>query len=119
MGARTLKQDGTANKYVNMRRSLIFIRKKLNDLSQFALFENNDEDLWGRIDTTFSSFLNEYRNQGGLRGASPAEAFYVKVDAENNPDNLIAQGQVNIEVGVALQYPAEFVIITLSQKTAN
>ena len=119
MGARTLKQDGTANKYVNMRRSLIFIRKKLNDLSQFALFENNDEQLWGRIETSFSSFLNEYRNQGGLRGASAAEAFYVKVDAENNPDNLIAQGQVNIEVGVALQYPAEFVIITLSQKTAN
>ena len=119
MGARTLKQDGTANKYVNMRRSLIFVRKKLNDLSQFALFENNDEQLWGRIQTSFSSFLNEYRNQGGLRGASAAEAFYVKVDAENNPDNLIAQGQVNIEVGVALQYPAEFVIITLSQKTAN
>jgi uncharacterized protein len=119
MGARTLKQDGTANKYVNMRRSLIFITKKLNDLSQFALFENNDERLWERIDTAFTSFLNEYRNQGGLRGASPAEAFFVKVDAENNPDNLIAQGQVNIEVGVALQYPAEFVIITLSQKTAN
>ena len=27
MGARTLKQDGTANKYVNMRRSLIYIKK--------------------------------------------------------------------------------------------
>lgn len=119
MGGRTLKQDGTANKYVNMRRSLIYIRKKLNDLSQFALFENNDERLWERIDTAFTGFLNEYRNQGGLRGASPAEAFFIKCDAENNPDNLIAQGQVNIEVGVALQYPAEFVIITLSQKTAN
>jgi phage tail sheath protein FI len=119
MGARTLKQDGTANKYVNMRRSLIYIRKKCEDLSTFALFENNDERLWERISTALTAFLNEYANQGGLRGASPAEAFYVKVDAENNPDNLIAQGQVNIEVGVALQYPAEFVVITLSQKTAN
>lgn len=119
MGARTLKQDGTANKYVNMRRSLIYIRKKLNDLTQFALFENNDERLWERINTTLSVFLNEYANQGGLRGATPAEAFYVKVDAENNPDASIAQGEVNIEVGVALQYPAEFVVITLSQKTAN
>ncbi len=119
MGARTLKQDGTANKYVNMRRSLIFVRKKLSDLSQFALFENNDEKLWERINTAFTSFLSDYRNQGGLRGGTPAEAFFVKCDAENNPDNLIAQGQVNIEVGVALQYPAEFVIITLSQKTAN
>jgi phage tail sheath protein FI len=119
MGARTLLQDGTANKYVNMRRSLIYIRKKLNDLTQFALFENNDEKLWERINTAITGFLNEYRNQGGLRGGTPAAAFFVKCDAENNPDNLIAQGEVNIEVGVALQYPAEFVIITLSQKTAN
>lgn len=119
MGARTLKQDGTANKYVNMRRSLIYLRKALDDASQFALFENNDEKLWARIITSFTVILNDYRNQGGLRGNSPADAFFVKIDAENNPDNLIAQGQVNIEVGVALQYPAEFVIITLSQKTAN
>ena len=119
MGARTLKQDGTANKYVNMRRSLIYMRKKMTDLTQFALFENNDEKLWERINATLNSFLNEYRNQGGLRGATPADSFYVKCDAENNPDNLIAQGEVNIEVGVALQYPAEFVVITLSQKTVN
>jgi phage tail sheath protein FI len=119
MGARTLKQDGTANKYVNMRRSLIYMRKKMSDLTQFALFENNDERLWERIDSVLVSFLNEYRNQGGLRGATPADSFYVKIDAENNPDNLIAQGEVNIEVGVALQYPAEFVVITLSQKTVN
>lgn len=119
MGARTLKQDGTANKYVNMRRSLIYVRKKISDLTQFALFENNDEKLWERIDSVLVSFLNEYRNQGGLRGATPADSFYVKVDAENNPDNLIAQGEVNIEVGIALQYPAEFIVITLSQKTVN
>jgi len=119
MGARTLKQDGTANKYVNMRRSLIYIRKNLNDLTQFALFENNDEKLWARIKVGIGTFLNDYWNQGGLRGNSPAQAFYVKCDSENNPDNLIAQGQVQIEVGVALQYPAEFVVITLSQKTVN
>jgi phage tail sheath protein FI len=114
-----LKNDGTANKYVNMRRSLIYIRKQLNDLTQFALFENNDEKLWQRINVGLTTFLNEYYNQGGLRGTNPNQAFYIKCDAENNPDNLIAQGQVNIEVGVALQYPAEFVVIALSQKTVN
>jgi phage tail sheath protein FI len=119
MGARTLKNDGTANRYVNMRRSLIYIRKRLNDLTQFALFENNDEKLWQRINAGLGTFLNEYYNQGGLRGTSPGEAFFIKCDAENNPDNLIAQGQVNIEVGVALQYPAEFIVIALSQKTVN
>ena len=119
MGARTLKQDGTANKYVNMRRSLIYIRKNLKNLTEFALFENNDERLWARINTNLGSFLNEYRNQGGLRGATPAQAYFVKCDAENNSDADIANGEVHIQVGVALQYPAEFIVIDLSQKTLN
>jgi phage tail sheath protein FI len=118
MGARTLLQDGTANRYVNMRRSLIYVRKSLEDLTQFALFENNDERLWARLRTSISVFLTGYLNQGGLRGTTPAEAFFVKVDSENNPANSIANGEVHIEIGVALQYPAEFVVINLSQKTA-
>ena len=119
MGARTLKQDGTANKYVNMRRSLIYIRKSLQNLTEFALFENNNEQLWGRINTTLNTFLNEYRNQGGLRGNTPTDAYFIKCDAENNTAASIASGEVRIEVGVALQYPAEFVVINLSQKTLN
>ena len=119
MGARTLKQDGTANKYVNMRRSLIYIRKNLENLTEFAIFENNDERLWARIRTTVGSFLNEYRNQGGLRGATAEQAYFVKCDAENNSAAQIANGEVHIQVGVALQYPAEFIVIDLSQKTVN
>jgi phage tail sheath protein FI len=118
MGARTLLQDGTANKYVNTRRSLIFIKKSLNDLTQFALFENNDQKLWARIRSSVAVFLTSYLNQGGLRGDAPAQAFYVKCDAENNPQASILNSEVNIEVGVALQYPAEFVVITLSQNTS-
>lgn len=119
MGARTLKQDGTANKYVNMRRSLIYIRKNLKNLTEFAIFENNDEKLWAQVRTSLSAFLSEYRNQGGLRGATNAQAFYVKCDGENNTTQSIANGEVHIQVGVALQYPAEFIVIDLVQKTAN
>jgi hypothetical protein len=119
MGARTLKQDGTANKYVNMRRSLIYIRKQLKNLTEFAIFENNDERLWAQINSNITVFLNEYRNQGGLRGATVGQAFFVKCDAENNSAQQIANGEVHVQVGVALQYPAEFIVIDLSQKTLN
>ena len=118
MGARTLKQDGSANRYVNMRRSLIYIKKSLKDLTQFALFANNDEVLWSQIRGAIDVFLNQYRNQGGLRGATAADAYYIKCDAENNTADSIANGEVHIEIGVALQYPAEFVVINLSQQTA-
>lgn len=120
MGARTLKQSGsTADKYVSMRRSLNYLRKRITDLTQFAVFENNNETLWTQVRTVLSVFLNEYRNQGGLRGATPAAAYFIKCDSENNTAVDIANGIVNIEVGVALEYPAEFVVITLAQKTIN
>lgn len=119
MGSRTLLQDGTAHKYVNMRRSLIYIKKNLENLTQFAIFSNNDEVLWAQIRTVIGVFLNNYRNQGGLRGATAAQAYYVKCDAENNTATTIANGEVHIQVGVALEYPAEYVLIDLSQITAS
>jgi hypothetical protein len=119
MGARTLLQDGTANKYVNMRRSLIYIKQRLKDITEFAIFENNDERLWERLNTVISTFLNDYRNQGGLRGATASAAYFVKVDGQNNTPVTIANGEVHIQVGVALEYPAEFIVIDLSQKTLN
>lgn len=117
MGARTLLQDGTANRYVSMRRSLIYIEKMLTDLTQFALFENNNYQLWSQLRGTANVFLNQYFNQGGLRGIQPSDAFYIKVDAENNTPNSIANGIVNMEIGVALEYPAEFIVLNITQIT--
>lgn len=117
MGARTLLQDGTGNRYVNVRRSLIHIEKSINDLVQFALFANNDYKLWGQLTTVVNVFLNQYYNKGGLRGNSPKDAFYVKVDGTNNSPSDIQNGVVNIEVGVALEYPAEFIVLNIAQIT--
>jgi len=118
MGGRTLLQDNTSNRFVNMRRSLNYLRRNLEDVTQFAMFENNDETLWSRLRTVITASLNVYRNQGGLRG-SASTAFYVKCDTETTTAADVLNGQVNIEVGVALQYPAEFVVINLSQLTVN
>jgi hypothetical protein len=119
MGARTLLQDGSANRYINMRRSLTYLEKRLNDLASFAVFENNDEKLWARLITNLGTFLNDYRNQGGLRGTTIEQSYYIKCDSENNTAASIAAGEVHVEIGVALEYPAEFVVINLSQKTAE
>jgi len=114
MGSRTLK-PGYVDKYVPVRRTLIYLRKSLTDLTEFAIFEPNDPALWRRLETACTSFLTQFWSQGGLRGATPAEAFFVKADAENNPQYLIDNGEVHIEVGVALQRPAEFVVIKIGQ----
>jgi len=114
MGSRTLKA-GYVDKYVPVRRTLIYLRKSLTDLTEFAIFEPNDPTLWRRVDASVSGFLTNFWSQGGLRGATPSEAFFVKVDASNNPQSSIDNGELHIEVGVALQRPAEFIIIKIGQ----
>ena len=114
MGSRTLKA-GYVDKYVPVRRSLIYLRKALTDLTAFAVFEPNDAALWRRITATTETFLSDFWRKGGLRGATPQEAFFVKCDGETNPLIKVDNGEVNIEVGVALQRPAEFVIIKIGQ----
>lgn len=114
MGSRTL-QGTYVDRYVPVRRTLIYLRKAMSDLSQFAIFEPNDERLWRSLTASLEGFLNNFWRQGGLRGGVPSQAFYVKCDAETNPQSAIDGGQVNIEVGVALQRPAEFVIIKIGQ----
>lgn len=118
MGGRTLNNT-PGERYINVRRSMIFLKKELTDRSAFAVFENNSELLWNRIRTSLGNFLRSYWAQGGLRGATPAQAFYVRCDASNNNAAAIASGTVNIEIGVAVEYPAEFIVISIGQITGS
>ena len=114
MGARTL-EESTADKYINVRRTLNFIKDTLQRSTQFAIFENNDETLWALLESVSSRFLGELHSSGGLKGTTPDQAFYVKCDGELNTEQVIAAGEVRMEVGVALQRPAEFVVIRIGQ----
>lgn len=114
MGARTL-QPGYASMYVPTRRSLIYLEKALIDLTNFAVFEPNDTILYRRISAIVTNFLRNFWTQGGLRGTTPDQAFFVLCDSTNNNLASVEAGQVNIQVGVALQRPAEFVVINIGQ----
>lgn len=114
MGARTLKA-GYSDQYVPVRRSLMYIEKSLRTLTEFALFEPNDSNLWGRINAEVSAFLRTFWSQGGLSGTTPSAAYFVVCDNTNNTPTTISNGFVNLQVGVALQNPAEFVVINIGQ----
>jgi uncharacterized protein len=116
MGARTLNM-ASSTKYVNIRRSMLFLNREIRELLQFALFRNSGPDLWEEMTTVLVAYLDAFWANGGLRGASRDQAFYVKIDDENNSLDDIMGGIVNVEVGVALQYPAEFIKIQLTQTT--
>lgn len=113
-GTRTLKKTDIT-KYVPVRRSLNYIKANVNALTQFAIFEPNGERLWADLSARISNFLSSFWSQGGLKGNSASEAFFIICDSTNNTTTSMEQGIVNVEVGVALQSPAEFIVITVSQ----
>jgi len=115
MGGRTLKPNGS-DKFISIRRSLIYIRSSLVTSTRFAIFEPNDSVLWNTLQAVIGRFLLDFWASGGLRGNTPGDAFYVKCNDENNTGSSIAAGEVHIEIGVALQYPAEFLVIKLTQR---
>jgi len=118
-GARTLGGDANADlKYINVRRTLLFIRKSIDEGTQWVVFEPNDLTLWQKITRNITAFLTNVWRSGALFGATTQEAFYVKCDAETNPPELRDVGQVVTEIGVAIVRPAEFVIFRISQWTA-
>lgn len=115
-GARTLAQlDDTDWRYVSVRRLMCYIAKSIEEGTQWAVFEPNDEDLWARVTRTVKNFLERIWRQGALFGSTPEEAFYVKCDAELNTPETMKLGQLFVEIGVCPVRPAEFVIFRISQ----
>lgn len=114
MGGRTCAGP-TGLRYVGTRRTLLTIKKELTDRTTFAVMENNDANLWEKVANTCAVYLNDLWQAGGLKGNEPSQAFYVKCDSTNNPRNSVESGVLNVEVGVALQTPAEFVVIRIGQ----
>ena len=115
-GARTI--GGNANgewKYINVRRLFLFLRESIDEGTQWTVFEPNSPDLWSKISRNITAFLTNVWRSGALFGNTPAEAFYVKCDAETNPPEVRELGQVVTEIGVAVVKPAEFVIFRISQ----
>ena len=111
-GARTISDD-TAWRYVNVRRLFLFVEESVQEGIRWAVFEPNDLGLWKRLDRTITEFLTRVWSSGALFGASAADAFYVKIDEENNPPSAQELGQVFVEVGLAPVRPAEFVVVRI------
>jgi phage tail sheath protein FI len=117
-GARTLSSDPEW-RYLNVRRLFNYIAESIMEGTQWSVFEPNDERLWLQLRIAASNFLTRTWRDGALFGSTPAEAFYVKCDAETNPPDVIEAGQVVVEIGISPVKPAEFVIFRISQFTAG
>jgi len=117
-GART-QQRNASTKFITVRRSLNFLKQALKDSTAYALFEPNDARLYEDLTVRITSLLTTFWGSGGLKGKTTGEAFYVVCNSSNNSEQSVENGIVNIQVGVALQTPAEFIVINISQFTGG
>lgn len=117
-GSRTIAGSdalGSQWKHIPIRRLALFIESSLYQGTQWAVFEPNSEPLWGQVRLSIGTFMQGLFLQGAFAGSTPQQAYFVKCDDENNPDSSVALGILNITVGFAPLYPAEFVIIQIQQ----
>ncbi|MFD1565131.1 phage tail sheath family protein [Haloarchaeobius amylolyticus] len=117
-GARTTASDPSW-KYVNVRRLFLYIEQSIDEGTQWAVFEPNDEDLWARVRQSAENFLTTVWRDGGLQGSTADEAFYVKCGEETMTQDDIDNGRLIVEIGIAPVKPAEFVVFRISQDTGD
>jgi hypothetical protein len=105
-------------KYISVKRMSLYLESSLKEGMQWAVFEPNGPTLWGQIRLNVGAFLQALFVQGAFQGADSQQAYFVKCDAETTTQSNIDQGIVNVVVGFAPLYPAEFVTIEISQFTS-
>jgi phage tail sheath protein FI len=113
-GARTLSSDPEW-RYLNVRRLFNFVEESILQGTNWVVFEPNDPKLWDSVKRTVTMFLRRVWRDGALFGRTPAEAFFVKCDEENNPPENRDAGILTVEIGIAPVKPAEFVVFRISQ----
>ena len=89
-GARTLRGADVLTdqwKYLPVRRLALYIESSLFQGTQWVVFEPNDEPLWSAIRLNVGAFMNSLFQQGAFQGQTAQDAYLVKCDQENNPQN--------------------------------
>ena len=113
-GTRTLKH-GYASMYVPVQRTLNYISGALVHLLEFAVFQPNDAVTWANVTSVCTTFLDGLLSAGAFPSSQASNAYYVTCNSSNNTQTNIAQGIMNVTVGVALVYPAEFINLLITQ----
>jgi phage tail sheath protein FI len=118
-GARTASDD-IEWRYVAVRRLANMLERSITTGTGWAVFEPNDEPLWAKLRASVEGFLFDLWKAGALVGSKPKDAFFVKVglgDSMTRRD--IEAGRLIVTVGFAPLRPAEFTILTITQRLSG
>ena len=116
-GARTLAGNDNEWRYVSVRRFFNMVEESVKKSTAFAVFEPNAAPLWTKVKSMISNYLVQKWREGALAGATPEEAFFVNVGLGTTMTAQdILEGRMNVEIGMAVVRPAEFIVLKFSHK---
>lgn len=116
-GARTLAGNDNEWRYVPVRRFYNMVEESIKKSTYWAVYEPNDANTWVKVRGMIESYLLQKWREGALAGAAPADAFFVRCGLGTTMDrNDILEGRMNVEIGMAVVRPAEFIILKFSHK---
>jgi hypothetical protein len=119
-GARSLATVRDSDwRFIHVRRLMSAIEETALRCSRWATFENNDARLRRALAHSMNVLLQGIWEKGGLKGAKPADGFFVRCDDTNNPQAVIDAGQVICQIGVAVAAPMEFIVFDIRQDVAG
>lgn len=116
-GARSLAGNDNEWRYVSVRRFFNMVEESIKKSTYWAVFEQNDANTWVKVRGMIENYLIEKWRDGALAGATPKEAFFVKCGLGTTMSAVdILEGRMNVEIGMAVVRPAEFIILKFSHK---
>src|SRR5690606_6909528 len=112
--ARTLSRDPQWRQ-LSVRRLVTMLRRTLYRQMQWAVFEPNDARLRDEVKRLLETYLRQLFRANAFRGQTPREAYFVRCDETLNPPQIVDQGMLLCEIGVAPAEPLEFIVLHLSR----
>ncbi|MFT6500421.1 MAG: phage tail sheath protein FI [Crocinitomicaceae bacterium] len=110
-GARTLAGNDNEWRYISVRRFFNFAEESIGKSLQDFVFEPNSALTWVKIQAMITSFLVTQWQLGALVGVKMDEAFFVRLGEDTTTPAEINNGIINIQIGLAVARPAEFIVI--------
>lgn len=115
-GARTLDGNSNDYRYVQVRRTLIYIEQSIKTALKPYVFAPNDATTWATVTASISSFLTGLWQQGALIGAKSSDAFTVSCGLGTTMTSQnVLDGYMIVAVTLQMIHPAEFIELTFTQ----
>jgi phage tail sheath protein FI len=93
------------------------VEESVKKATEPFVFEPNNANTWVKVKAMIENFLTVQWRSGALMGAKPEDAFYVKVGlGETMTQQHVLDGEMIVEIGMAVVRPAEFIILRFSHK---